>query len=345
MISVPEFNIMLNTLTHPELLELDRMCDALPQKTDEAILDTFCKVKMSRDANSITEQEFSILLSSLTHDEGVELASIIQALPNATNDAVLEAYFEYKRNASYRALLKMIEEDPFFRAMESGLRWGDMDAPKPRQLEVPDDDEDWIMPHIRSTVDIFRHFPVVVRELNLRNGHEVHKIEWHMKKFNEQRSDCEHGYQYMDFEETQERRLFKSLHNSPHWIVEAPASPNEICRIVAREPQVVKQEQSVEKPVEKPEANADGWTEVKSAKPKGIVLTSLADIKQHFPTAFWNKVQDNKVSMYNVGLMRKTQNRKETLEKFLTALDQSAFWKVVPYTDNDHCCRIVMNRK
>jgi hypothetical protein len=317
------------------LCALDTACDNIPNKTDEAILDAFCKVKISR----VTVEEFSIVLDSLTQDERLELDSIVRSLPVITNDAVLEAYFEYKRNASYRAIMKIMAEDPFFRAMEQGLRWGDLDAPKPRQLEVPDDDADWVVPHMYSTMDIFRQFPVVTRELASRNGHEVHKIEWHMKNFNQQRSECEHGYQYMDFEETQERRLFKALQNSPYWTVEAPANQNEICRIVS-----VKPEAKVEaKPEPKPAPEVDGWTEVSKSGKSQSKLTSLADIKAQFPTAFWNKVTDSKVSMYNIGLMRKTQNRKETMEKFIKALNNSTFWKVVPYSDEDHCCRIVMN--
>jgi hypothetical protein len=315
----------------------------------------------------ISIDEFTVILDSMTRNELNELDAVIDQLPEKNDEAVLEAYYEYKRNEASRAIVRMFENDPLYKAMEAGLLWGDMDAPKPRYPELPEEDHDWIMPRMVLRKDIFNNFPVVVRQINTRDGHyngrEVYAVEWHRDNFTQQRNNSDNWCDYDDFEETQERRLFKALNMSRNWTVE-PAQGNELCRIVMVEneapkaPKVVTQEydsvyggfppagrfKTADKDAAPSTVQNDGWTKVATKNSyTGPVLTRLTDIKAHFPTAFWNKVEGANVATYNIGLLRKTANLSKAKASLLDALKNSAFWKVVEYQDDNHCCRIVMN--
>jgi hypothetical protein len=320
----------------------------------------------------ISLEEFNVILDSMTHNEFNEFERLVDRLPEKSNEAVLEAYYEFKREEATRAIIHMFENDPFNQAMLAGLMWGDMDAPKPRIPELPEEDHDWIMPRMVLRKDIFNNFPVVVKQLTTRDKREVYAVEWHRDNFIKQRNDCDNWCDYDDFEETQYRRLFKALNMSRNWVVEEARHGNELCRIVMVEneapkavvPAVLSEYDPVyggTPPADRfktansgaakasahmPSSNVhDDWTVVASKTPAytGPTLARLTDIKAHFPTAFWNKVDGASVSTYNIGLLRKTANLNKTKASLLDALKHSAFWKVEEYQDESHCCRIVMN--
>ena len=302
--------------------------------------------------NMITPEQFEVILENLSRDEVCELSSMIDRMDNKSNEAVLEAYYEFKRTEVARAVVKMFENDPLHKAMKEGLLWGDLDAPKPRveEVQMPEEDHDWIMPRMVLRKDIYTNFPVVVRKINTRER-EVYAVEWHHDNFVAQRNASDSWCEYDDFEETVERRLTKALYSSRNWTVEA-GHGNELCRIVMAVEENLPLPAPKATPAPKPAVDADGWQEVskggKAVAPyTGPRLVRLNDIKVHFPVV-WRQVEGVKTTTYSLELMNKTirqnnLNANTVKTSLLEALRHSKFWKVLPATNNTEVCRLEMN--
>lgn len=313
---------------------------------------------MSILLSSLPAERIDALLSNMNVDQ---LHLIETACRVGIPDTQIYDYLLQKEVES------IVQNDPLHVAMQKGLSWGDiaLAAPKPivePKVAVPGCgcsptewgcDCFWDMPALRLRKDVCAHFPVVVSQIETRNGFERFAVSWHRKNFAAQRDELTNYMDYLDFEEDTYRRLFKALRACHSWTVEAAEGPQDICVLVMNTPVDPEAANSVPKNVaaksfilpsrvledDKTEtssvasAGSAGWEQVGEKIP---VLRRLTDIKAHFPV-IWNEVQGAKVRTYAVEIFGKQAKErgldvKKVRTQLLKALQMSSAWKVVPAT-------------
>ncbi len=261
----------------------------------------------------------------------------------------------------------LMMQDPLMQILgREDVCWGDLmmlNPVKPAKSEcrlIEDWDEDWVMPILSLRKQIWENFPVVVKQIESKAGN-TYAVQWHMKNFQEARDACEHGWQYMDFEEDTYCRLMKALNASRNWTVQPAAGAEDLCTIVMNGEE---EEKLLEKPLKpfvlpsrqvndsdsvcsESSQESDGWIEVAKKGPVVPVLRRLNDIKEHFPVV-WSEVAGCSSKTYAVELFgRKIKelglNGTKVKADLLAALKVSKSWTVLPATSDRQACQIRMN--
>ncbi len=306
-------------------------------------------------------------LDQLNHKELAALESAILADNDALSLQILAA----------KDLMILFENDPLMQLMyRDDLLWGDVmlttpnvPAPKKSEWRLIEEDEDWIMPALRLRKHIWENFPVNVVPIQSKDSRERYAVQWHRMKFQEAREACEHGWQYMDFEEDTYRRLIKALSASRFWTVEEAVGDYDLCTIAmnfqedAEKPMKSvaftlpsREENDTDSVVSSASTASSGWEKVpiKSAAPPHAapapaipVLRRLNDIKTYFPV-IWNEVQGCKTTTYAVEIFGKKVkeqglNMAKVKSDLLAALNASRSWTVLPATNERQVCLLKMN--
>lgn len=314
---------------------------------------------MSAILSSLPVERIDALLNNMNVDQ---LTLIETACRVGIPDTQI---YDYLLQEEIAAIFK---SDPFHVAMQKGLSWGDIALAAPKPVAEPKAavpgcacsptewgcDCFWDMPALRLRKDVCAHFPVVVSQIETRNGYERFAVSWHRKNFAAQRDELTNYMDYLDFEEDTYRRLFKATRACHSWTVEAAEGPQDLCVLVMNTPVDpdapinVTQNVAVQKPLllpsriledDKTETSSvaseasTGWEQIGEKIP---VLRRLTDIKAHFPV-IWNEVQDAKVRTYAVEIFGKQAKErgldvKKVRTQLLKALQMSPAWKVVPAT-------------
>ena len=191
-----------------------------------------------------------------------------------------------------------------------------------------------VFPILNLRKDIWTHYPVNLVPLGKgEDGAERHAIVWHRKRLQNWRADYPKQYaNWLSFETWTKFRLFHSLRNSSHWIVEEPKEESHLC--------VIKMlyNNQAPKPVLLP---------IHEALPN---LTSLNDIKDYFPVV-WHKKSEQHV--YSIELYSKKLKDAKTLfgydlteickSRLIASLKASTAWKVTQSVENgSEFCEITM---
>lgn len=305
---------------------------------------------------SLSRERMDALLSNMSVDELrlIETACMV-GIPDTQ-------IYEYVLQKEVETIFK---NDPLHVALEKGISWGDVVLASPKSAFYSEPkpvasvgcscsewgcDCYWDMPALRLRKDVCAHFPVVVSQIETRNGYERFAVSWHRKNFAAQRDELTNYTDYLDFEEDVYRRLLKSLRACKNWTVETAEGPQDICVLVMNTPvdpeaanSPAKNVAAVAKPLVLPSrileddktetgsvASESGWEQVGEKVP---VLRRLTDIKAHFPVV-WNEVQGAKVRTYAVEIFGKQAKErgldvKKVRAQLLKALQMSPAWKVV----------------
>jgi hypothetical protein len=306
---------------------------------------------------SVLTPRMEAVVNNLTVDE----ASLMVQAIEAENDAAVWGMLASKD------FMILMENDPLMQLMyREDIQWGDVMLGVPAVPSVPksewrliEEDEDWIMPALRLRKHIWENFPVNVVPIQSKDNRECYAIQWHRKKFQEARDACEHGWEYMDFEDDTYRHLMKALSASRYWTVEEAVGEEDLCTIAMNfqeESEAVTKKVAFTLPSTK-ETDSDaesvqsaGWEKVtikKSATPALPMLRRLNDIKAHFP-AIWNEVQGCKSTTYALEIFgKKVKEQGLDMAKvkadLLAALKASRSWTVLPATNPRHLCLLQMN--
>lgn len=261
-------------------------------------------------------------------------------------------------------ILILVENDPMLTLLyRDDLQWGDvmLGVPtKPRKAEYKEVDPDahWTMPALRLRKDIWENFPVNVVPMQSKDNRECYAIQWHNKKFQEARESCEHGWEYMDFEDDTYRRLMKSLSASRFWTVEEAAGDHDLCTIAMNfqdekplQTKTFTLPSNKETDSDNESTNTSSWEHVgkkaSAPTPAYPILRRLNDIKNHFPV-IWNEVNGCKTTTYAVEVFGKRVkeqglNMAKVKTDLLVALKASRSWTVLPATNERHVCLLQMN--
>ena len=176
-----------------------------------------------------------------------------------------------------------------------------------------------VFPSLNLRKDIWTHYPVNLVPLGKgEDGAERHAIVWHRKRLQDWRANYPKQYaNWLSYETWTKFRLFHSLRNSTHWIVEEPKEESHLC--------IIKMlfDNQAPKPVLLP---------INEALPN---LTSLNDIKDYFPVV-WHKKSEQQV--YSIELYSKKLKDAKALfgydlteickHRLLASLKASTAWKV-----------------
>lgn len=312
-------------------------------------------------------------INQMDHDESMALEAAILA----DNDELCMQLMAAKDVAV------LFEDSPFAKLMQlmdrTDLLWGDIMLAQPQVKEVKSKsrilelDEDWVMPTLRLRKHIWENFPVNVIPIESKDKRERYAIQWHNKKFQEAREACEHGWEYMDFEEDTYRRLIKSLTASRYWTVEEAVGIHDLCTIAmnfsdeekpskafilpsnklddsdAEDTEDAKSVTSVASEVTTTTAVSQDWEEVSPKKAMNTVpqLRRLNDIKNHFPV-IWSEVVGCKSTTYAVEIFGKKAKEQglniiKVKADLLAALKASRSWTVLPATNERQVCLLQMN--
>jgi hypothetical protein len=278
--------------------------------------------------------------------------------------------------------LTVLEQDPILYSMiNDNMSWADLMEVMPKtarrvlEYKQPDPDADWDMPVLRLRKHIWEHFPVDVIPVPTKDAAERYGVRWNARKFAEAEDtcskNCEHGWEFLDFEEDLHRRLLKALQASRYWTVEEAQSTEDICIIAMNfqtEKQTVQTMQTMQLPsmtvsdMEKDnasvasndtaESKSKSWEKVcsknKNSQPESQQpLSRLNDIKARFPV-IWNEVQGCKSTTYALEIFGKKVkeqglNLNRVKADLMTALTASKAWTVLPAKDPKHVCLLRMN--
>jgi hypothetical protein len=275
----------------------------------------------------------------------------------ADNDALVFQMLVAKDSS---ILMDELMQDPMMQMLSrEDLAWGDLMILNPTTYKSGakplEEDAHWTMPVMNLRKHIWENFPVVVKQIPSTKG-EIYAIQWHMKNFEEARNSCEHGWQYMDFEEDTYRHLMKALHSSRNWTVQEAHGPEDLCTIVMQgeeekplKPFVLpsKEVNDTDSVCTDASQESEGWCEVAKKGPTVPVLRRLNDIKEHFPVV-WSEVAGCSSKTYAVELFgRKIKEQGLNVNKvkadLIAALKASKSWTVLPATSDRQACQIRMN--
>jgi len=179
-----------------------------------------------------------------------------------------------------------------------------------------------VFPSLNLRKDIWTHYPVNLVPLGKgEDGAERHAIVWHRKRLQEWRASYPKQYaSWLTYETWTKFRLFHSLRNSAHWIVEPATDDTHLCMI-----RMLYGNQTPN-PVLLP---------ITEALPN---LTCLNDIKDYFPVVWHKQSDSNGKTSYSIELYSK--KLKEAHHQFgydltnickarlLASLKASTAWKV-----------------
>ncbi len=204
------------------------------------------------------------------------------------------------------------------------------------------EDWDWDMPILKTPEDIFKRFPVVVKEIS-NTGTGMFSIQWHKKKYDERRDNCHFGWQYMDFEDDIERHLMKALLASEAWTVKPARTADEFCVVVLKDAvQLVDEDLPAVHDTDVASAASDAeWTAVPVSEKKPA-FTKISDIGKVFPIV-WNEVSDKVFEIkYNMKKVRDGGLKIHEVEpELMKRLKSSPGWKVLEKRGAE-VCRIEM---
>ena len=280
------------------------------------------------------------------------LIPVIGLFPEAERTSIMDEFSEALKAAGLIASASQIclATDPFLVGLEGLKQWGDIEYGKASATPViiaseVDDDWSWNMPVLGLRKDIWENFPVAVVPMGTdRDGAERHAIVWHRKNLAEWREERATDFdEWMNYDDIQERRLFKALEASNKWTVE-PAVSNEIC-VLRMKFNATPSDDVVEPKVINCGAGmvVGEWTTVKKTGIPTLIL--LNDIKTHFP-AVWKQIPGTRINaielhcrqMRDMGLDRAT-----TAENLLRALRASPSWRVLRSEGPNEICRIELS--
>ena len=230
-------------------------------------------------------------------------------------------------------------------------------TPAPESVVAPDYDPDdaWECPDLRLRKDIWTHFPVTVVPLGRSSdGAERHSVQWHRERLLTGRDD----FDFDEYVNTVERRLFKALEASSKWdvlpketygLIEltretrtcgALTAASEVCILRM----IFTEAAPVHAPV--PEPAADGWQQVGAAAPApapgpAIELRRLNDLRDIH--CVWKTLDGGKI--YSVQIHEKNTKAAgldvaKHSANVLAALKKSSAWRVLPKTHDKELCRI-----
>ncbi len=300
-------------------------------------------------------------LDMMTIAESIELE---KALCADNDELVIRMLAAKDASLELDLLVEMMMQDPLMKLLSrEDIAWGDLMLLNPAvaktEVSQPlEEDADWCMPVLTLRKHIWENFPVVVKQMNSKDGREMYAVQWHMKNFQEARDACEHGWQYMDFEEDTYRHLMKSLQASRSWIVQPAIGREDLCTLVMPVEEELKPFVLPSKEVHDTNSvcesvctessqESDGWVEVAKKGPSVPVLRRLNDIKEHFPVV-WSEVAGCTSKTYAVEIFgRKLKEQGLHANKvkgdLLAALKASKSWTVLPATSERQVCLIRMN--
>ena len=143
------------------------------------------------------------------------MLAAIEKMSHAETQQLYEAVVAGENDALSMTLLVqqdfmiLFENDPVMQMLcRDDMQWGDVIMAMPStpvrkasEWRILEEDEDWVMPALRLRKHIWENFPVNVVPIQSKDKRERYAVQWHNKKFQEARDACEHGWQYMDFEE------------------------------------------------------------------------------------------------------------------------------------------------
>ena len=285
-------------------------------------------------------------LDRMTRDEIIQLDDAVTA--NLEKEVLQMLYS--------KDFLIAFEQDPILGAMMNfNVSWADLMDAMPnsakRVLEYKevDPDADWEMPQLRLRKHIWENFPVDVVPVESKDRAERYAIRWNVRKFQEARNNCDHGWQYDDFEEDVYRRLLKALSYSRYWTVEEAQGSN-ICQIAMNFQEDTMPAKAFKLPVADVNdaasvcsavTNASSDWETVSTKTTVPTLRRLNDIKALFPV-IWNPVEGCKSTTYAVEIFGKKVkelglNANKVKTDLLVALKASKSWTVLPGNDRAVC--------
>lgn len=194
-----------------------------------------------------------------------------------------------------------------------------------------------VFPILNLRKDIWTHYPVNLVPLGKgSDGAERHAIVWHRKRLQMWRVNYPKQYDsWLTFETWTKFRLFHSLRNSAHWIVEPANEESQLC--------VIKMlyGNQAPKPVLLP---------INEALPN---LTCLNDIKDYFPVVWHKQEESNGQQCYSIELYSKKLKEAKALfgydlteickERLVASLKASTAWKVTSNPENSNMvCVITM---
>lgn len=208
-------------------------------------------------------------------------------------------------------------------------------------------DWEWKMPILKTHEDIFKPFPVVVKEIS-STGTGVYSIQWHKKKYEERRENCQHGWQYMDFDDDMERRLMNALIASEAWTVEPARTADEFCVVVLKDAvQIVDEDlpsvldtDSVSDASTTPQWTAVPIKDTVAVKPS---VVKISDVGKVFPIV-WNQVSAGVLEIsYNMKKVREGGHKIHEVEPgLMKMLSASSAWTVLEKRGKE-VCRIQMH--
>ncbi len=295
-----------------------------------------------------------------------EINQLEHAVQTNNDEMVIQMLAAKDSSLELDLRVHLMMQDPILKLMDRGdICWGDLMMLNPVQYvpksewKLIEEDDDWIMPIMTLRKHIWENFPVVVKQIESKTGN-TYAVQWHHKNFQEARDACEHGWEYMDFEDDTYRRLMKALQASRNWTVQPAAGAEDLCTIVMNG----EEEELLEKPLKpfvlpsrqvndsdsvcsESSKESDGWVEVAKKGPTVPVLRRLNDIKEHFPVV-WSEVAGCASKTYAVELFgRKIKeqglNATKVKADLLAALNASKSWTVLPATSDRQACQIRMN--
>jgi len=268
-----------------------------------------------------------------------------------------------KTNKNRNIVPRGILDQPLFQAMNRGnVSWGDLMMSNNKKHESPGPNyalennalENWSMPNLTMRKGIWENFPVVLKQLEDRNGTERFAIEWHRKHLKEWKDERSASMEeWMEYQAYAEFRLIHALRaHADQYVIEPPRTKDQIVVIA------MKSEPRVEPRVE-PRAAASRAAAPRAAAPRnegkshaveptrGPVLLKLNDIKAHFPVV-WHPVDGRAgKSTYALELFGKKIREmsmavghdvtEEVKHQLMNALRASRAWHVLPAVGKELC--------
>ncbi len=305
------------------------------------------------------------MLNALDMMSHAECSELYDALNMNNDELVIRMMIAKDASLELDLQVANLMQDPLMQLLDrEDIAWGDLmmlnpNQPTQSEWKLLEEDHDWVMPALTLRKHIWENFPVVVKQMDSKDGREQYAVQWHMKNFQEARDACEHGWQYMDFEEDTYRHLMKSLQASRSWTVQPAVGREDLCTIVMNADMAMEKElkpfvlpsKEVKDSDSDGDSNSvcteDGWVEVAKKGPTVPVLRRLNDIKEHFPVV-WSEVAGCSSKTYAVELFgRKIKeqglNAAKVKADLLAALKASKSWTVLPATSDRQACQIRMN--
>lgn len=214
---------------------------------------------------------------------------------------------------------------------------------------------------MRSRKEIWENFPVCVVPLGADyTGAERHAITWHNKNLRDWREDPisredgghgpNSGWEYSDYQTTQEYFLLETLKRSSKWTVEEAETNDQICiirmKFVPTASYSTASLNSLNSSTVESKEPEHVAIDVAPARPLLPTLKRLNDIKAYVPVV-WKKLDRAPRESYALefnrnGLKQRGLVAEEVKPNLLTALQASTAWRVLPSKETSDVCIIEM---